>query len=178
MTSSLHVVFIWMHILGIALFVGPQFFLAYGWVPASRKIADVPTRLEAMRTITRRFAWMGGAGLLLIVVAGVYLVGSWRTYYHLDDGASFLSYRYGVIFIVKMCLLAVMLAAVGLHTFLVGPRLIDALERESLGQASAADVRRHRVYSMSLSIGGLALALAIMVLGAMLNTSSYSVIEF
>ena len=32
--NFLHIFFIWLHILGVALFVGPQFFLAFAWVPA------------------------------------------------------------------------------------------------------------------------------------------------
>ena len=62
MDNTLHIIAVWTHILGIALFVGPQFFLAFAWVPASRGISDLPTRTRAMRTITRRFAWIGGTG--------------------------------------------------------------------------------------------------------------------
>src|SRR5207247_2175664 len=98
MQNAMHVVFLWMHILGIALFVGPQFFLAFAWVPASRQIADLPTRVQAMRTITRRFGYIGGVGLLLILIGGGYLIGNWREYYHQPDDLGFTDIRYGVIF--------------------------------------------------------------------------------
>jgi hypothetical protein len=56
----------------------------------------------------------------------------------------------------------------------VGPRLIDAMDRELNGAGTAEDVRRYRMASMAVSIVGLVLALAIMVLGVMMNTTTYS----
>jgi uncharacterized membrane protein len=174
MDDTLRIIAIWLHILGIALFVGPQFFLAFAWVPASRQIGDSATRIQAMRTVTRRFAWIGGIGLAIIILAGSYLIGDWRSYYNISDDVSFTHYRYGVLFIIKMVLLLVMLVIIGIHTFSVGPRLIDVSERRAAGQATDADVRKARMWSMALSISGLVLVLVIMVFGVMLNTFSYS----
>ena len=175
MENVLHIAAIWLHILGIALFVGPQFFLAFAWVPASRGITDLPTRVQAMRTITRRFGYLGGFGLVLIIVAGSYLIATWRDFYALPDDVAFTSLRYGVIFIIKMCVLLVMLAVVGLHTFVIGPRLLNRLEAQANGEpVPEADLRRLRMQSMALSILGLILALAIMAMGVTMNTHSYS----
>lgn len=164
-----------MHILGIALFVGPQFFLAFAWVPASRGITDLPTRVQAMRTITRRFAYIGGAGLALILIAGLYLISTWRDYYAQPDGLEFTSIRYGVIFIIKMNVLILMLIVVGIHTFVTGPRLISSLEAQAGGgTVTDADIRKLRMQSMFLSITGLVLVLAIMVMGATMSSTAYS----
>ena len=174
MENALHITAIWMHILGIALFVGPQFFLAYAWVPASRQITDLPERIQAMRTITRRFGYIGGVGLGLIFTAGLYLFANWRNYYAQHD-AGFFELRYGVIFVIKMCVLAVMLASLALHMFIVGPKLLERLEAQANGESvTEAELRRLRIRSMSLSIASLALTLAIMVMGAMLNTYKFS----
>jgi copper resistance protein D len=173
--NFLHIVAIWAHILGIALFVGPQFFLAFAWVPASRGIADLPTRVRAMRTITRRFAWIGGTGLVLIVVAGVYLISTWRDYYSQPDDVEFTSLRFGVIFIIKMNVLILMLIVVGIHTFFTGPKLIERMEEQARGEAVADEqLRKLRLQSMALSITGLVLVLAIMVMGASMSSTGYS----
>jgi uncharacterized membrane protein len=173
--NFLHIAAIWTHILGIALFVGPQFFLAFAWVPASRGIADLPTRVQAMRTITRRFAYIGGAGLVLILVAGIYLIATWRDYYSQPDDLEFTSIRFGVIFIIKMNVLILMLIVVGIHTFFTGPRLISRLEDQANGEVvTDADIRKLRVQSMVLSITGLVLVLAIMVMGASMSSTGYS----
>lgn len=179
MDDTLRITAIWLHILGVALFVGPQFFLAMAWVPASRRIADLPTRVAAMRVITRRFGYIGGIGLLLIFIAGFYLIGSWRDYYGIPGDAEFTGLRYGVIFIIKMTVLLVMLAVVGLHTFVVGPRQLEMLEAQSRGEnVTDADLRAIRMRSMALSISGLVLALVLMVMGVMMNTFSWSLREF
>lgn len=175
MENTLHIAAIWLHILGIALFVGPQFFLAFAWVPASRQISDPMTRITAMRTITRRFGWIGGIGLLCILVAGTYLISTWRDFYSQPSDLGFTDIRYGVIFIIKMSILLVMLVVIGIHTFVVGPKLVNKMEAQARGEGVTDDeVRAVRVQSMVLSITGLLLTLGIMVLGVMLSTQSFS----
>ncbi len=170
-----------MHILGIALFVGPQFLLAVAWVPASRAIQDLPTRVAAMRTMTVRFAWLGGVGLALIFIAGIYLISTWRSYYSLPGRAElgFNDLRYGVIFSIKMAILVVMLAITALHMFVVGPKLLHRMEAKAAGEevpeSELASIRRK---SMILSMSGLTLTLIIMVLGALMNTAQYSLHQF
>jgi uncharacterized membrane protein len=175
MDNFLHISALWLHVLGIALFVGPQFFLAFAWVPASRQIADLPTRAQAMRTITRRFGYIGGIGLVLIVIAGTYLIMTWRDFYSYPDDAGFTDIRYGVIFIIKMSVLVVMLALVGLHMFWAGPKQLALMEAQARGERVAEDeIRRVRMTSMYLSIAGLLLTLIIMVMGVSLSTTEYS----
>jgi len=173
MSDALHIIAIWTHILGIALWVGPQFFMAFAWVPASRQISDPVARLQAMKTVTRRFAYIGGIGLLLIFIAGMYLITSYRDYYHYDGG--FFDIRFGVVFLTKMITLAVMLAVIGFHTFIVGPRLMGLMEARIQGKdVSDVAIHKARMQSMTYSILGLLLTLCIMVMGAMLNTVTFS----
>lgn len=175
MDDFLHIMSVWAHILGIALFVGPQFLLAFAWVPASRRIADLTTRAEAMRTITSRFAVIGGVGLLMILLSGTYQIMTWRDYYSQPDDLEFTSIRYGVIFIVKMTALIVMLILVGLHTFVIGPRQLNLLEEQAKGGDVLDDeVRSLRRKSMITSIVALLITLAIMVMGVAMGVSNYS----
>ena len=175
MDNFWHIVFIWLHILGIALFVGPQFFLALAVVPATRQIADLKSRVNTIRIVTRRFAYVGGAGLILIVAAGSYLIADWRDYYGVPDDTGFTDLRFGVVFIVKMSLFVVMLAIVAAHMFFLGPRQIETMEAQANGERITDDeVRSARVQSVVASVLGLAIALILMVMGAMLNTASWS----
>ena len=128
-----------------------------------------------MRTITRRFGYIGGVGLALIVIAGGYLIATWRDFYSVDPNVGFNDVRFGVIFSIKMTVLLVMLIVVGVHTFMVGPRLLRLYEAQAEGRAvSDAEFAAARRNSMILSITGLVLVLAIMVMGTMLTTTSFS----
>jgi len=172
--NFLHISAVWLHILGIALFVGPQFFLAFAAVPAARGITDLATRARAMRTMTKRFGYIGGAGLVLIIGAGTYLISTWRDYYAIDESVPFTDMRYGVIFIIKMSILLVMLALVAVHTFVIGPRQVALMEGQARGSANDAELLRVRKLSMMTSIVALLLTLIIMVMGASMSTTTYS----
>jgi len=175
MKDALHIIAIWTHILGIALYVGPQFFLAFAWVPASRGIQDQQSRLRTMRIITRRFGIIGGIGLALILIAGGYLIADWRNFYGIPSDTGFNDLRFGIIFSVKMVLLVIMLIIVGIHTWKVGPKLMDTLQAQADGKpVTEAELRSARMRSMVLSITGLVLVLLIMVCGTMLTTTSFS----
>ncbi len=179
MDNFLHIAAVWLHVLGIALFVGPQFFLAFAWVPASRTIKDLPTRVAAMRTITTRFGWIGGAGLVLILIGGAYLIATWRDYHNIPEGVAFFDYIYGVVFVVKMIILMVMLVLVGLHMFVIGPSQVDALDERARGEdVPEVRMRRVRITSMALSITGLILTLVIMGMGVSLGATEYSIRAF
>lgn len=175
MDPWLRIAILFTHVLGIVLFVGPQFFLAFAWLPASRGIEDLPTRIAAMRTIVRRYLWIGGTGLTMATVAGLTMFLTWRNYYYMPPGTGLFAYRYGTVFLIKMGVFALMVSAVGLHTFKVGPRLVDAFEARARGEEVAEDeMRRLRYRSLSLSTAGLVLALVMMALGITLNTTTWS----
>lgn len=181
MENGIRILMVWVHILGVALWVGPQFFLAFAWVPASRGIADLSTRVAAMRVITRRFGYIGGVGLGLILVAGTYLIATWRDYWGVGDEVGFLDLRYGWVFTVKMLLLAVMLVLVGFHMFVIGPRQIAILEEQAKrgapDQERERELARLRRLSMMLSAITLLVTLAIMMLGVTLSVGEYSLQE-
>ncbi len=175
MESFLHITFTWLHVVGVALWVGPQVFLAVAWGPASRQIEDLPTRVAAMRTMTRRFGYLGGSGLALILIAGTYLVFTWRDYYAIPGDVEFTSLRFGAWFIVKMNVLILMLLVVGLHIAWAGPKQLRLYEAKARGEAvDEAALRRARAVSMTLSLLGLVLSLAIMVMGVMIGTPGWS----
>ena len=128
-----------------------------------------------MKLITRRFGYIGGAGIVMLVGAGTYLIADWRNYYGVPDDIGFMDLRFGVVFTIKMTLLLVMLAVLAVHMFYLGPRQLEAMEAQANGERiSEAEVKRARMMSMTASILGLGLALALMVMGVMLNSASWS----
>jgi len=70
-----------------------------------------------------------------------------------------------------------MLVIVGIHTWKVGPKLMDTLQAQADGKpVTEAELRSARMRSMALSVTGLVLVLLIMVCGTMLTTTNFSLV--
>ncbi|MGE5149785.1 MAG: hypothetical protein ACM3II_06645, partial [Rhodospirillaceae bacterium] len=79
----------------------------------------------------------------------------------------------------KMTVLVVMLAVLGFHTFVVGPKLVDLMDQKAAGKnVTEAEIAAQRRRSMMLSITGLLLTLVIMGFGVAMNTANFSLQEF
>jgi copper resistance protein D len=160
----------WLHILAVAVWVGPQFFLFIAALPAIRTIEDRQTRARVMRIIVTRFGWLAWAAMLVIVLSGIsnlFQVGadtplSWAT---AND------FRYGRIFAEKMVFVGIAVGLTAVHTFVVGPRQLALAEQI---EADPAETRRLRRISIVISsIAMLASVLAIF-MGALLADHDYS----
>lgn len=177
--NALHALALWVHIFGIAIWVGPQVFLIVGWPAASAAISDPVTRIEVVRVLTRRFTYLGSFGLMLVVGAGVYMVLAWPSYYAVPWRAAFLEVWFGPLFFTKLAMVIVMLVVTARHIFVVGPAQIEAMAAEARGDpVLPGAVARARRRSRTLSVTGLLLTLAIMGFGAVLATARFSTREF
>jgi uncharacterized membrane protein len=160
----------WLHILAVAVWVGPQFFLFIAAIPAVRTIEDRQTRARVMRVIVTRFGWLAWAAMLVIVLSGIsnlFQVGgdtplSW---------ASANDIRYGRLFVEKMILVGLAVVLTAIHTFVVGPRQL-ALN----GQMDADPEEAARLRRLSIIISAVALLASVlaMFMGAVLANHNYS----
>jgi len=152
----------WLHILAATVWVGPQIFLFLAAVPAVRTIDDLKQRTQVMRTLTRRFGYLAGAALVVLVVTGI------GNMYEEDIELDVLFDRnWGTIFEVKMTLLIATVLLTAVHAFFIGPRLLD-LQESASSEAELAPTRR---ISIIVSAVNLLLALGILFCAALLNTS-------
>jgi uncharacterized membrane protein len=152
----------WLHIIAATIWVGPQFFLFIAAVPAVRTIEDARQRAQVMRIITTRFGYLGWAALIVLVITGIGNV------YEQDVDLDVLfDLNWGWIFQVKMTLLIIVVLLTAVHSFVIGPRMLQM--SESVGdEAQLASMRR-----VSMMISGLILllSLAILFCAALLNTT-------
>ena len=153
----------WLHILGVAVWVGPQFFLFIAAVPAVRTIDDTAARARVLRTITVRFGWMAWAALLVIVLSGISNLFQLGNETALDLGSP--DYRWFHVFTFKMVLVGVMVVLTALHTFVVGPRQLALMEHGDSGP-EALRLRRLSIVMSSLV---LLISIVVVFLGALLN---------
>jgi uncharacterized membrane protein len=155
-----------LHILGAVAWLGPQFLMFIAVVPALRSIEDV-ARVRAMAVLTVRFNYLAWGALALLVLTGLYTTGDRVADFNLFD------VRYGFILVVKVVFAAAAMALTGLHSFVVGPRLLALQEAAATGGGGVgmATLRRR---SMMIAILNLLLGLTTIYLGALLRQTEFS----
>jgi len=160
----------WLHILAIAVWVGPQVFLFVAAIPAVRTIEDRAVRARVMRTVVTRFGWMAWAAMGVIVLSGIsnlFQVGGDTP---LNWGSAN-DFRYGRIFAEKMALVGIAVGLTAVHTFVVGPRQLALNEQMDADPEQAARLRR-----ISIAISSVALLASILAIfmGSLLANHDYS----
>ncbi len=158
----------WIHIVAVAVWIGPQFFMFLVTVPAVRVIEDPAVRLQVMRVILGRFGWLAWAAMAVIVLSGVSnLFQEADEFGHLWDT----DYRYFQIFSTKMVLVGLMVILTALHTFVIGPKQLRILEEMRSDSTEAAGLRRVSIIVSSLT---LLVSVAVVYTGALLANHDYS----
>jgi len=158
----------WIHIVAVAVWLGPQFFMFLVTVPAVRVIEDPAVRLQVMRVIVQRFGWLAWAAMAVIVLSGVSnLFQEADDFGHLWDT----DYRYFQIFSTKMVLVGLMVILTALHTFVIGPKQLRLLEEMRSDSTEAAGLRRVSIIVSSLA---LLASIAAVYAAALLANHAYS----
>ena len=152
----------WIHILAATIWVGPQVFLFVAAVPAVRTIEDMQVRTRVMRVITTRFNYLAWGALTVLVITGIA-----NLYEHDLEIDQLFDVNFGVVFQVKMTLLIATVALTGLHSFVLGPRVLR-MQESAVDAAEIAPVRR---WSIIVSAVNMLLALGIVFCGALLSSS-------
>ncbi len=158
----------WLHILAIAIWVGPQVFLFVAAIPAVRTIEDRAVRARVMRTVVTRFGWMAWAAMGVIVLSGISnLFQEADDFGHIFDP----DYRYFQIFSTKMVLVGLTVLLTAVHTFVVGPRQLRLHEEMRADSPEAGRLRRASIILSSLA---LLASVAVVYAGALLAHHDYS----
>ena len=177
MSETVLSILIWLHVIAVAVWLGGQIVTAACVVPALRAVGDRNLWLDALEGFTKRFGRVGIAAMIIIVITGGAMIDP-----RLDQvenfGEDLYAARWGYIFVIKMALWAAMIAVIGLHQFVFGPRQLE-LARQTAATTVAEDtpeLRRVRTITIALSIGGLLLTLLVAGAGAFLGNHNFSLI--
>ncbi len=152
----------WIHIVAATIWVGPQVFMFVAAVPAVRTIEDMQVRTKVMRVITTRFNYLAWGALTVLVITGIA-----NLYEHDLDVGQLFDLNFGVIFQVKMTLLIAAVILTALHSFVLGPRVLDMQESAT----DAAELGKVRRWSIIVSSTNGMIALAIVFCGALLSSN-------
>jgi uncharacterized membrane protein len=157
----------WIHLFAAATWVGSQIFMFAAVVPALRALGDEAARRRAVLVLNRRFAWLGWGALAILVLTGIDNVIRRQR----DTDLVFdYDFRYAWIFVVKLVLVAVVIALTAIHSYVVGPRLLALQE----SHAGSTELSRMRRLSIQLSVLNLLASVAILFLVALLQNGEFS----
>src|SRR3972149_7227350 len=141
----------WIHLVAVAVWLGPQFFMFLVTVPALRAIEDQQTRVKVMRLIIYRFGWLAWIAMAVIVLSGIsnlFQVGGDTPL----DWASANDIRYGRLFAEKMFLVGVTVVLTAVHTVVVGPRQLALNEQMDADPTQASRLRRLSIVMMAVAL--------------------------
>ncbi len=175
MSETVISILIWLHVIGVAIWLGGQIVTAACVVPALRAVGDRTIWLNALEGFTKRFGRVGIVTMVIIVITGGAMVDP-----RLDQvenfGSDFYGARWGYIFVIKMALWAVMIALIGLHQFVFGPQQLELARETADADEDTPELRRVRRITIALSISGLIVTLLVAGAGAFLGNHNFSML--
>ena len=159
---------VWLHLLAVTVWIGPQFFMFLAALPAIREIGDRQVRAKVIRIVVTRFGYMAWAALAIIVLTGISnIFQTTDDFQHVFD----YDYRYAQVFSTKMTVLGATVLLTAAHTFVVGPQQMRLAEAPDADEAGVASLRR---LSMILSSSALLGSIVVLFLGALLTNHEWS----
>ncbi len=136
---------IWLHIIGAALWIGPQVALIVVVLPALRAMSDPMQRRAVTRVLTSRLNTFGWLALGLLAVTGLGNLGGL-----LRDPATLFASAYGQTLLLKLAMVTAVVVLTLVHARVIGPRML-ALPPDAPREASAG-LRRASIIVSSISL--------------------------
>ena len=175
MSETVISILVWLHVIGVAIWLGGQIITAACVIPALRSVGDRTIWLNALEGFTKRFGRVGIVAMVIIVITGGAMVDP-----RLDQAENFgpdiYDARWGYIFVIKMALWAVMIALIGLHQFVFGPRQLELARESAAAEQDTPALKRVRRLTIILSISGLLVTLLVAGAGAFLGNHNFSML--
>lgn len=155
---------VFLHLLAAIIWVGGMIFLVIVLVPAIRRPEFGSVAAALVRRSGRRFCWVGWGCFAVLGTTGIanlLLRGlGWQEL----QSAEFWQGSFGYTLVIKLSLIATIMAVSALHDFFVGPRAAAAWQTNP----AAAETQRLRRLAVHLARLNLLLALAAIGLATML----------
>ncbi len=175
MSETVISILVTLHVVGVAIWLGGQVVTAACVIPALRAVGDRSIWLSALEGFTRRFGRIGILAMVVIVITGGAMVDP-----RLDQAENFgpdiYDARWGYIFVIKMALWAVMIALIGLHQFVFGPRQLELARETAAADEDTSELARVRRITIALSVTGLLFTLLVAGAGAFLGNHNFSML--
>jgi copper transport protein len=107
----------WLHLLGSAFWIGGMFYIVTCYLPLLEQHAP-PLRAQSLTTILPYYSPWAIAGVLLLTITGPFSAS-----FHLTSPVELITTAYGRALLIKIVLVAALLATSAFHVLLLRPRL-------------------------------------------------------
>jgi len=156
------------HVFSAVIWIGGAIFLALVMVPVARGMEPPAMGLIFLRKAALRFRGIAWILLTLLVVSGLLALESRGIGVDRFTEDGFWSTEIGTALGVKIVLVGILLVISGIHDFILGPRLAEAMQQIPRGQQPPDSLVAARKRLVMLARLNLLIAISVAVLGLML----------
>ena len=153
----------WVHITSAAIWVGGSFFIGVVFAPILKKMSlSVEERLHLMIKVGRRFNKIAVPALITLIVTGMY-----QAHLVLQKSEILYDTSYGNVLIIKMILVAGLIATYAIHVRIIRKDIEDQIAANQIPEAQLQKLRKKIIILGEITV---VLSVIILFLAALLNS--------
>ena len=152
----------WIHLVFSSIWVGGAIFLGIVLAPLLKKtMPDINKRIPFMVVVGRRFNFLGGASLIILVITGVYNARAF-----MDQPFFLFESTYGYILFAKIILVLVMIIVYIIHILLLNKNVESRILQREVPDEYISYLRNKIILLGRITVG---LSIGILFLAALLD---------
>jgi copper resistance protein D len=153
---------VWIHLIFSSIWVGGSIFLGIVLAPLLKKtMPDLNKRIPFMVVVGRRFNYLGGSSLLILVITGIYNARSF-----FDQPLLLLESTYGYVLLTKIIMVCFLFVIYIIHILILNKNVEKRILNYNVPDEYFISLRSKIIFLGRVTVG---LSIAILFLAAMLD---------
>lgn len=160
--NSFDPLIVWIHLVFSSIWVGGSIFLGLVLAPFLKKtIPDLNERISFMVLVGRRFNYLGGSSLIILVITGIYNARSF-----IGNPSLLFESTYGYILLAKILVVCILFIIYIIHVLLLNKNLEKKILEREVPNEYITSLRSKIILLGRVTVG---LSIAILFLAALLD---------
>ncbi|HYF98521.1 MAG TPA: DUF4149 domain-containing protein [Candidatus Saccharimonadales bacterium] len=153
---------VWIHLIFSSIWVGGSIFLGIVLAPLLKKtIPDLNKRISFMVVVGRRFNYLGGSSLLILVITGIYNARSF-----FEQPSLLLESTYGYVLTAKIIMVSFMFVIYIIHVLILNKNVEKQILNHAVPDEYFKSLRGKIIFLGRITVG---LSIAILFFAALLD---------
>lgn len=154
---------IWIHLVFTSIWVGGSVFLGLVLAPLLKKtIPNLNERISFMVIVGRRFNYLGGSSLIILVITGIY-----NARYFFGQPSLLFESTYGYILLAKIFLVCILFIVYAIHVMILNKNVERQIVDRKVPEEYFTSLRSKIILLGRLTVG---LSISVLLLAALLDT--------